>query len=195
MRAKRPRASLLSTLVVVWGLGALFVTTVLMPVNLAHAATGCKSAAYRCVIDGYNATSMNSNWAFKYYGSSTKGGIGTPPHNCTLYAAWMLAHNGLADPGHSWGYADQWGQSLGAVTTSTPAVGSIAWYAGGAMGHVAYVARINWTNGTVYLVADNYNGGSGGFTSSGWVPFSQPSGYIHIRDVATTTPQRLLRHI
>ena len=91
----------------------------------------CKSAGYSCVIDGYNATTMNNNWAAQFYGADTKGGIGTPPHNCTLYAAWMLAHNGLPNPGHTWGYADQWGRTLAAQTNHTPAVGSIAWYEGG----------------------------------------------------------------
>ena len=66
------------------------------------------SAGYACTIDGYNATTMNNGWAARYYGSDTKGGIGTPPHNCTLFAAWMLAHNGLPDPGRTWGYANQW---------------------------------------------------------------------------------------
>ncbi len=149
----------------------------------AGAASGCKSFGYSCTIDGYNATSMNNSWAAKYYGSDTKGGIGTPPHNCTLFAAWMLAHNGLADPGRSWGYADQWGQTLAAETNDTPAVGSIAWYVDGTMGHVAYVAHINWVNSTVLLISDNYSGGVNGYTSNGWVPISQPTGYIHVRDL------------
>ena len=143
----------------------------------------CKSFGYSCVIGGYNATTMNNNWAAKYYGADTKGGIGTPPHNCTLYAAWMLARNGLPDPGHSWGYADQWGVALAAHTNATPAAGSIAWFSGGAMGHVAYVAKINWTNHSVFLVADNYSGGVNGYTSSSWVPISSVSGFIHLRDL------------
>jgi surface antigen len=176
---------------------ALVVTSLLsLPISLdvatpvsAHADSyyACKSAAYSCVLDGYNATTMNNNWAAKYYGADTKGGIGTPPHNCTLYAAWMLAHNGLANPGHSWGYADQWGRTLAAETNHTPAVGSIAWYEGGAMGHVAYVAQINWTSATVFLVSDNYAGGVNGYTSNGWVPINQPTGYIHLRDQPVVT--------
>lgn len=80
------------------------------------------------------------------------------------------------------GYADQWGHALAAETNHTPAVGSIAWYAGGAMGHVAYVAQINLTNQTVFLDSDNYAGGVNGYTSNGWVPINQPTGYIHLRD-------------
>jgi surface antigen len=154
----------------------------------ATAATGCKSDGYACTIDGYNATTMTSNWAAKYYGSDTKGGIGTPPHNCTLFAAWMLAHNGLPDPGHSWGYGDQWGFTLAAETNKTPAVGAIAWYAGGAMGHVAYVARINWTNHTVFLVSDDYAPDSAGYTANEWAPFTEPTGYIHLRDLSPRLP-------
>ncbi|HUZ41169.1 MAG TPA: CHAP domain-containing protein [Acidimicrobiales bacterium] len=161
-------------------LGAMVVET-----NGAGASTGCKSTGYTCTIDGYNATTMNNSWAAKYYGSDTKGGIGTPPHNCTLFAAWMLAHNGLADPGQAWGYADQWGVTLASDTNQIPAVGSIAWYDGPGMGHVAYVARVNWANHMVFLVSDNYASNSAGYTSNAWAPFTQPTGYIHLRDLST----------
>jgi surface antigen len=154
------------------------------PSSLAGAiSAGCKSVGYACTIDGYNATTMNNSWAARYYGSDTKGGIGTPPHNCTLFAAWMLAHNGLPDPGHAWGYADQWGVTLAAETNHTPAVGSIAWYDGPGMGHVAYVARVNTSNHTVFLISDNYASNSDGYTSSAWVAFTVPTGYIHLRDL------------
>jgi surface antigen len=154
----------------------------------ATAATGCKSVGYACTIDGYNATTMTDNWAARYYGSDTKGGIGNPAHNCTLFAAWMLAHNGLPNPGHSWGYGDQWGFVLAANTNKTPAVGAIAWYAGGAMGHVAYVAQVNWSNHTVFLVSDNYAPNSAGYTSNEWAPFAAPTGYIHLRDASPRLP-------
>jgi surface antigen len=161
----------------------------------AGASTGCKSVGYACTIDGYNATSMNDSWAARYYGSDTKGGIGNPPHNCTLFAAWMLAHNGLPDPGRAWGYANQWGYALASDTNQTPAVGAIAWYNGPGMGHVAYVAHVNWSNHTVFLVSDNYASNSEGYTSSTWAPFTQPTGYIHLRDLSTSLSlaQRRLR--
>jgi surface antigen len=152
--------------------------------NVAGAASGCKSTGYACTIDGYSATTMNNSWAAKYYGSDTKGGIGSPPHNCTMFAAWMLAHNGLPDPGRSWGYADQWGFTLSAETNHTPAVGAIAWYDGPGMGHVAYVARVNWSNRTVFLVSDNYAVDSRGYTSNEWAPFTEPTGYIHVHDLS-----------
>jgi surface antigen len=192
LRAQRVRITRVALVVT-----SLFALTALAtPVRSgADSYYACKSAGYSCVIGGYNATTMNNNWAAQFYGADTKGGIGTPPHNCTLYAAWMLAHNGLANPGHTWGYADQWGRTLAAQTNHTPAVGSIAWYEGGAMGHVAYVAQINWTNHTVFLVSDNYAGGVNGYTSNSWVPISQPTGYIHLRDLgnvaALATKRRL----
>jgi surface antigen len=166
-------------------LAAAFVLTLWVTTGgVATASTGCKSSGYACTIDGYNATTMNNGWAAKYYGQDTKGGIGSPPHNCTLFAAWMLAHNGLPDPGRAWGYADQWGLTLAADTNHTPAVGSIAWYDGPGMGHVAYVASVNWSNHTVFLVSDNYGVDSQGYTSNAWEPFTEPTGYIHLRDLS-----------
>jgi surface antigen len=180
-------------------LAACFVfTLVVTDANVASASSGyaCKSVGYTCTIDGYNASTMNNSWAAKYYGSDTKGGIGTPPHNCTMFAAWMLAHNGLGDPGHSWGYADQWGFTLSGETNHTPAVGAIAWYDGPGMGHVAYVARVNWSNHTVFLVSDNYAPASAGYTSNQWAPFTDPTGYIHAHDLGVPLPlaARRLRH-
>jgi surface antigen len=182
LRAVRLRDTLRSVLVTPVILATILVV-VIAPARTASAAFACQSVGYDCVIDGYNATTMNNNWATKYYGPGTAGGIGNPPHNCTLYAAWMLANNGFPDPGRTWGYAGQWGQTLAAATDAKPAIGSIAWFRGGGVGHVAYVAQVNWTNNTVLLVADNYNGGRGGYTSNGWTAFSQVSGFIHLRDV------------
>ena len=171
------------------GLCLIFVSLLFVThAGTASATTGCKSVGYACTIDGYNATTMTDNWAAKYYGSDTKGGIGNPPHNCTLFAAWMLAHNGLADPGHSWGYGNQWGLALAADTNKTPAVGAVAWYAGPGMGHVAYVAKVNWANHTVFLVSDNYAPDSAGYTSNEWAAFTEPTGYIHLHDVTPPLP-------
>jgi surface antigen len=131
---------------------------------------------------------MNNNWATKYYGSGGSVYIGNPPHNCTLYAAWMLAKNGAPNPGQTWGDAKDWGHTLASITNGTPAIGAIAWYdAGrsgvGSYGHVGYVAQVNFSNGTVFIESDNYMGGSAGYTSSGWIPVSSPSGYIRVKDL------------
>jgi hypothetical protein len=39
----------------------------------------------------------------------------------------------------------------------------------------------------VFLVSDNYAGGVNGYTSNGWVPINQPTGYIHLRDQRVVT--------
>jgi surface antigen len=196
LRTQAPRAAAASA-VVRLALAASFALTFFVThAGAASASTGCRSSGYACTIDGYDARSMNNSWAAKYYGSDTRGGIGTPPHNCTLFAAWMLAHNGLPDPGRTWGYANQWGFTLSGETNHTPAVGAIAWYDGPGMGHVAYVARVNWSNHTVFLVSDNYAAGSLGYTSSTWAAFGVPSGYIHLRDLSAPLPlaARKIKH-
>jgi len=188
LRAQRVRITR-SALIVTSVVALMLSFDAATPVNARGASYyACQTTGYSCVLDGYNATTMNDSWAAKYYGSDTKGGIGNPPHNCTLFAAWMLAHNGLPDPGRAWGYANQWGVTLAAETNHTPAVGSIAWYDGPGMGHVAYVARVNWLNHTVFLVSDNYAADSAGYTSSQWAPFTEPTGYIHLRDLSAPLP-------
>jgi surface antigen len=188
LRTRAPGVGAASRLLRLALAGTFVLTVFITDVTVANASTGCKSSGYTCTIDGYNASTMTNSWAAKYYGSDTKGGIGTPPHNCTMFAAWMLAHNGLPDPGRSWGYANQWGFTLSAETNHTPAVGAIAWYDGPGMGHVAYVARVNWSNHTVFLVSDNYAAASQGYTSNTWAPFTQPTGYIHMRDLSAPIP-------
>jgi len=49
---------------------------------------------------------------------------------------------------------------------------------------VAYVARVDWSNRTVFLVSDNYAVDSDGYTSSTWAPFTEPTGYIHLHDLS-----------
>ncbi|MGH9021049.1 MAG: CHAP domain-containing protein [Acidimicrobiales bacterium] len=158
-------------------------------------AGACTSSAYACTIDGYSALTMNDNWATQYYGPGAVN-LGSPPHNCTLFAAWMLARHGLADPGRTWGNAGQWGYTLARYTNHTPRVGAIAWYApwrlANSDGHVAYVERVDAHTGSVFLVSDNWGGAEHGSTTSGWTAAAAPSGYIHLRDVthAPTVPRR-----
>ena len=196
LRTQAPRVAAAPTMLRLALVASFVLSVFITDSGVASAASGCRSSGYACTIDGYDASTMNNSWAAKYYGSDTKGGIGTPPHNCTMFAAWMLAHNGLPDPGRSWGYANQWGFTLSAETNHTPAVGAIAWYDGPGMGHVAYVARVNWSNHTVFLVSDNYAGGTQGYTSNEWAPFSEPTGYIHVRDLSPQPlADRRLKHV
>ena len=133
-------------------------------------ATDCLSYGYACT-PGYDGSNASGTWAWKYYGGSYAMNA-NGYHNCTLYAAWRLAENGLADPG-DWGNAAQWAGHLGGGN-HTPAVGSIAWWGsevGGGYGHVAYVDQVNGTQ--VHIMADNYVGANGnGYTDSGWIAAS-----------------------
>ena len=75
------------------------------------AANDCYSAGYACT-PGYSGGNASSTWAWNYYGgswASTPNGY----HNCTLYAAWRLAQNGMPDPHVSWGNADTWAGRIG----------------------------------------------------------------------------------
>jgi hypothetical protein len=150
---------------------------------LANASqTDCLSYGYACT-PGYTGANASGTWAWDYYGANwakTANGY----HNCTLYAAWRLQQNGLANPGHSWGNAVQWAGSIGGGN-HTPAVGSIAWWgkeAGKGSGHVAYVEQVSGSN--VYVRADNYPGSStaNGYTSAGWIPATSVDLFLHPHD-------------
>jgi hypothetical protein len=191
--ASRPISSRMITIATVLLLMASLSVLVTTRQASASLSSTCQSSGYTCVEGGYDSSTMNNNWATKYYGAGGSVDIGNPPHNCTLYAAWMLAQHGAPDPGQSWGNAKDWGHNLASLTNGTPAVGSIAWYDSGrsgvgANGHVGYVAKLDLSNGRVFIESDNYIGGSSGYTSSGWVAISSPSGYIHVKDVPTTLP-------
>ena len=71
-------------------------------------------------------------------------------------------------------------------------MGAIAWYNGPGMGHVAYVARVNWSNHTVFLVSDNYAASTGAGwhvrTPQGVYRSPTPTGYIHLRDLSAPSP-------
>ena len=176
---------------------AFFVLIGLLPASPAQATPGfigdhCSSLAYACVQGGYEATAATTGdgWAWKYYGQGATD-ITTPsgPHNCTLYAAWRLEQAGMPDPGHAWGDAVSWGDSLG--FDHNPAVGSIAWWQSG--DHVAYVEQVSADKTQVFVRADNYwTPAPGGYTDSGWVSVNGPTGFLHPwdNDGATATAGR-----
>jgi surface antigen len=118
---------------------------------------------------------------------------------CTSLVAWRLNHaNGVAFNdyygGPQWGNAENWGptaRALGIAVNSTPAVGSVAWDAGGVggasgEGHVAWVANVE-TNGTVDVEEYNYHV-PGGYDVRNGVSPSSFSGFIHIHDITPTSP-------
>ncbi len=145
----------------------------------------CVSSGFSCAGAAYGASSTGT-WAESWYGGPqwTTGG-----HNCTRYAAYRLAANGLGDPGHSWGNATQWetfvGTQYGPSAVSTEAaVGSIAqWDANkgthGESGHVAYVEAV--LGSTIIVSEDNYGGGTARYSitqgAANW-----PSHFLHLAD-------------
>jgi hypothetical protein len=110
-----------------------------------------------------------------------------PGHNCANYTAYRLIGNGVDASylrGH--GNAYEWGpqaQAHGVPVNSVPAVGSIAWWSGGA-GHVAYVEEVG--NGYIVVSEDNYGG------DFHWVKLTPdgyyPTGFIHFKDIPSVTP-------
>ena len=105
------------------------------------------TSTFVCTTGGYSGTVGSDNdWWNKYY----RNGLGlTDGHNCTRYAAYKLAQNGVPDPGFSFGHAKEWGTTtpLGTqrVVDQTPAVGAIAQWNQGDSGHVAYVEAVTQT--------------------------------------------------
>ncbi|KQY59770.1 hypothetical protein ASD11_09540 [Aeromicrobium sp. Root495] len=152
----------------------------------------CRRSDYDCVGGGYAATaaSTGDSWAWRLYGTPGAGDLGSPPHNCTLYAAWRLQQVGVGNPGWA-GHAYQWGGHYG--HDRRPAVGAIAWWdrrSTSDFGHVAYVEQVSADGSRVYVKADNYLGGSRGYTDSGWISAASVSGFIHIRDTAAPPVDR-----
>lgn len=147
---------------------------------------GCSSTGYICT-PGYTGANASGTWAWKYYGGS-EAATPTGYHNCTLYAAWRLAQNGLPDPGRSWGNAIEWAGSIGGGD-HRPAVGAIAWWGasrGGGRGHVAYVEQVNGSQ--ILVRADNYSPTSG-TTTAGWIDASSVDQFLHPRDLAPPAPE------
>ncbi len=140
-------------------------------------AEQCFSYGYACT-PSYTGSNTAGTWAWTYYGGNvalTANGY----HNCTLYAAWCLEENGMADPGN-WGNADDWVSHTS--YNHTPVVGSIAWWGGGKDGHVAYVDQVSGAQ--VHIVADNFiSATSDGYTDSGWIAASSVDEFLHPHDL------------
>lgn len=159
-------------------IAGLSLAVVFVGVPEAHAAlTDCKSNAYLCT-PGYTGDNASSTWAWKYYGppwSDTPTGT----HNCTLYVAFRLAQDGMPDPGHAWGNANDWAASIGGGN-HTPVVGSVAWWKNDSLGHVGYVEQVSGDQ--VFIRSDNFVQ-SGGYTSAGWVAANSVPLFLHPNDV------------
>jgi hypothetical protein len=157
----------------------------------SHPNRGVSGVTYLCgPIAGYSCTpgytgSNASGWAAADYGCPNYAsgcGAGTP-HNCTLYAAFMLMRNGYGNP-HWSENANDWAVAAsqhGVSVDQTPRVGSIAqWNAG--VGHVAYVETADASG--ITLTMDDY------YTSSPW-----PNGYtaeVHIAPGSPAWPDNFI---
>jgi surface antigen len=136
----------------------------------------CTSAGNACVAH----TGFNPNQS--YWGQATN-----PRGNCTNYVAYRLIKNGASKPAGLSGGAAAWAgkvrAALGAShVNSTPAVGSIAWWGGGA-GHVAYVEKV--AGGSVYLSDSSFPLGSFGGSERYVVKRGDrrwPDAFLHIKD-------------
>jgi len=161
---------------------AVAAVAVVLPVTMIGApgaqasSTDCRSDGYACT-PGYDATNTKGTWAWAHYGGANAINA-NGYHNCTLYAAWRLEQDGLADPGN-WGNAVDWINH--ASYDHTPSIGSIAWWGkevAGGFGHVAYVDQVSGNQ--VYVVADNYVGPhSDGYTDADWIPASSVDEFLH----------------
>ncbi len=110
---------------------------------------------------------------------------------CTSFVAWRLtsANDAPFDNfagqaiGQRWGNAATWGpaaQRAGYRVDDVPAVGSVAWWDTGRLGHVAWVAQVN-DDGTVLI--EEYNIGGTGFYGTRTIPASDVTGFIHVKDL------------
>lgn len=114
---------------------------------------------------------------------------------CTSFVAWRLhARNGFEMPFHD--DASGWSadaQARGYAVTTTPAVGSVAWWASGASephGHVAWVESIN-SNGTITI--EEYNHGLTGTYSERTIAAGSANGYVHFKDLAALPAQESMQ--
>ena len=157
-------------------------TSILNSQSAQASASDCLSYGYDCTpgYNGSNASATSTRWAWSYYGGDIAQ-VANGYHNCTLYVAWRLAQSGMDNPGHSWGNATAWKDSIGRGDHN-PTVGSIAWYGTGKFGHVAYVEQVS--GGNVFVRADNYpaNSSAKGYTTAGWVPASSVGMFLHAHD-------------
>jgi len=164
----------------------------------------CWQQNYSCTTGGY-AGQPPSQWPNKQWASAQGFWNGASidsngnRHNCTLYAAYREALDGVPDPGpltappNHTGNASEWAaaaRAKGIPVDGTPAVGAIANWTGpnqamgvGSAGHVAYVEAVGSDATGNYIVTseDNFgNNDTGGrriyVGSPAW-----PNAFIHFQ--------------
>jgi len=132
----------------------------------------------QCNARGMSASGYHQHWGHMYWNMYSG-------RNCVNYAAYRMVEAGMPDkrPWSGSGNATNWGRAMSSITDKTPAVGSIAWWAGGApgassLGHVAYVEKVSSNE----IVVSESNWGS----DFDWRRITRdgywPTGFIHFRD-------------
>ncbi|MEV0455779.1 CHAP domain-containing protein, partial [Catellatospora methionotrophica] len=193
--ASRPAATLRATVL------ALLLAAVALPAAPAHAGPSSSThpipgggsagvtvlcgpdQAYSCTTGGYGGQS--AGWPGARYGAGIASANSHGYHNCTLYAAYRLAANGLADPGWN-DNANAWDtRAPGTLVDQNPAVGAIAQWNSG-YGHVAYVEVVH--PDYIEITDDSYGSNVTrrlriARTSPTW-----PDNFIHLRDVVVVDP-------
>lgn len=101
---------------------------------------------------------------------------------CTSWVAWALHDRNQFEMPRAIGNAKEWGpraQAHGYSVNMTPARGSVAWWNGGAYGHVAWVESVSGDD----VVIQEYNYDNQGDYNQRTINKSQVSGYIHFDDI------------
>lgn len=111
-------------------------------------------------------------------------------NNCTNYAAWRVAANGVPNPGRL-GDAGDWDENaraLGYPVNDTPAVGAVAQWNIGDYGHVGYVDWVSPDGNTIATSESGYDTKSFPSMSRRQIlkrgVYGWPSNFIHFKDMA-----------
>lgn len=151
----------------------IFVVFVLFFIHLTNTYAYSTGDDYPSKYKNANISSIVDEWNFYN-------------RQCTSFVAWCLnSRNGVSFTNQyggvsRWGNANEWhtaAKSLGISVNTTPAVGAVAYWSSN---HVAWVKSVSGSNITI----EEYNYGYSGKYNSRTISASNPTGYIHIKDIA-----------
>jgi surface antigen len=148
----------------------------------------CISEGYKCARAGYRyETVRRSGWPWARYGGAQASYNAAGPHNCTLYAAFRLAKNGLKFPGW-YDNAGSWYRHIShRKVNGHPAVGAIAEWGT----HVAYVESVSAWGITTSDDNYGYNRTTGQMIV--WGSAHWPNHFLHFADQGPEWPAGDLR--
>lgn len=172
-------------------LARLATAAVLATAGIGAAQSGALASGYvwECkVSSGISCISFSG-----YSGRSTWGfPVNSSGNNCTNYAAYRIARNGVVNRGNL-GNGGDWAaraRSQGFPVDRTPHIGAVAqWDYGSSyapsMGHVGYVEEV--TSSYITISDSSWSGGSGRWR----IPYGDaayPNNFIHFKDVGYQPP-------